>query len=117
MPSWERVPKTQQELAKKIGVDEGTLSDWKRFPGFKDEVAKLAKEWAQSFLPDVLGAMVHAAADRLGGTAQDRKLFLQYVHDWAEKQQHELPPGMIIFNRPSDGGSKQANDQPQAPSG
>src|SRR5882672_4963242 len=116
MPSWERVPKSQQELAKRLNVDEGTLSDWKRIPGFKDEVTKLAKEWAQAFLPDVLGAMVHAAADRLGGTAADRKLFLQYVQDWAEKQQHDFAPGSVTFNRPTDG-AKPANDKPQASPG
>ena len=96
-------------------MDEATLSDWKHIPGFKDEVAKLAKEWAQAFLPDVLGAMVHAAADRLGGTAADRKLFLQDVQDWAEKQQHDITPGSVIFTRPTDGGHRPADNQPKAP--
>lgn len=119
MPSWERVPQTQQDLAKVLHVDEGTLSDWKRTPGFKDEVSRLATEWARGFLPDVLGAMVHAAVDRLGGTAQDRKLFLQYVQDWAPKEatEHYLPAGTVIFTRSQDGGRKPKTDSAQTPSG
>jgi hypothetical protein len=108
MPSWERDPQDQRALAKKLQVDEGTLSDWKRIPGFMDEVADLARQWARQFIPDVFGAMVHSAADRLGGTAQDRKLFLQYFQDWAPRERQEVTGRdgqdfqLVFVKKPSD---------------
>lgn len=35
----------------------------------------------------------------------------------AEKHQHDLPPGSVIFTRPTDGGSKQPDNPAQAASG
>lgn len=90
MPSWERQPKTQGLLAAKLGLSDTLISDWKIEPGFMDDVHRLARQWAKQFIPDVFGAMVHVAADRMGGTAQDRKLFLQYFEDWAPRERQEV---------------------------
>lgn len=118
MPSDLRDPQEQQQLAELLKVDPSTLSDWKLEPGFMDEVILLAKQRARASTVDVIHALRRSATSYgLTGASADRKLWLQYMENFAEKQQHELPPGSIIFTRPPDGGSKQANDKPQAPSG
>lgn len=89
-PSWLREPKFQQDLAKVLQVEESTLSDWKKTPGFQAEVDDLAMQWARGFFPDVVGAMVATAADRIGGTAKDRELFLRFFRDWAPKERQEI---------------------------
>lgn len=57
LPKAMRQPRTQKELCQKFGVGEGTLSEWKRLPGFMDEVARTAKEFMKDDVADVLGAI------------------------------------------------------------
>lgn len=49
-----RSPKLQRDLAKEIGVDQSTLSDWKNIPGFRDDVARYAKDYMRDDIPPVL---------------------------------------------------------------
>lgn len=62
-PKPERVPKTQKALAVQIGVDEGTLSDWKRLAGWHDAVNTLSREYVKHDVPDVL-AVVRSRAKK-----------------------------------------------------
>jgi hypothetical protein len=57
LPKAERKPTTQQKLALEIGVDQATLSDWKRIPGFRDEVNRMAREFVKDDVPEVLGTI------------------------------------------------------------
>jgi hypothetical protein len=57
LPKAERSPKTQRVLAQHIGCDEATLSDWKRIPGFIDEVNTLARELVKHDVAEVLGVV------------------------------------------------------------
>jgi hypothetical protein len=57
LPKAERAPKLQQQLAKEIGVDQSTLSDWKKLPGFMDEVNTRARELVKHDIADVLGVI------------------------------------------------------------
>lgn len=61
LPKAMRQPRTQKELCQKFGVGEGTLSEWKRLPGFMDEVARVAKEFMKDDVADVLGAIRSSA--------------------------------------------------------
>jgi hypothetical protein len=57
VPKAERTPKLQRDLAKEIGVDESTLSDWKKLEGFRDEINKLARELLKNDVPEVYGTI------------------------------------------------------------
>jgi len=84
LPTSEREPKTQVELAGKLKVDIATLSDWKKVDGFWDEVRSKRKEWGQNKVSNVLLGLYGRA---LTGTAAEVKLFLQYVDEFVEKSQ------------------------------
>lgn len=57
VPKAQRKPKLQRDYAKEIGVDEATLSDWKRRPGFMDEVNALARELVKDDIAEILGVI------------------------------------------------------------
>ena len=57
LPKALRQPRTQKELCQQFGVGEGTLSEWKRLPGFRDEVARTAREFMKDDVADVLAAI------------------------------------------------------------
>lgn len=57
LPKGQRVPKTQQQLAKEIGVHQDTLTDWKKLPGFFDAVNQLARELVKHDVAEVLGTV------------------------------------------------------------
>ena len=59
LPSELREPRTQKELAVKLNVDEGTLSDWKNRDGFYDLVERELDAWVKEVLPDVYKAYVN----------------------------------------------------------
>lgn len=70
LPRAQRTPKLQRELARVIGVGEDTLSDWKKLPGFIDEVNLLARELVKYDVAEVLGVIRREA----------RKANLPYVN-------------------------------------
>jgi hypothetical protein len=74
LPSSARNPKTQRELAKQLGVDAATLSDWKRFPDLWEQVRKRVDERVKEDHADVVSAVVEAAK---GGNVQAQKLYLE----------------------------------------
>jgi len=82
-PNSLRVPKTQQELAKKFGVGQDTLSEWKTRHDFWIKVKEKRKEWGRERTPDVILALYNRII-KTGG-AQEVKLWLQYFEDWSEK--------------------------------
>lgn len=78
-----REPKTQSGLAKKFGVGEDTLSEWKRRNSFYDEVSKKRKEWGRDRTPDVIHALYSNILKT--GSVSGVKLWLQYFEGWVEK--------------------------------
>jgi hypothetical protein len=78
-----RIPKTQKELAKNLGVGEDTLSEWKQRDGFFKAVEKKRKEWGQERTPEVIHAL-YKRIMKYGG-ATETKLWLQYIENWSEK--------------------------------
>lgn len=57
LPKAAREPKLQRDLAKEIGVDESTLSDWKKLDGFRDATNKFARELLKDDVPEVYGTI------------------------------------------------------------
>lgn len=57
LPKAQRKPRSQRDLAKEIGADEATLSDWKRLPGFMDDVNALGRELVKDDIAEILGVI------------------------------------------------------------
>lgn len=75
--------KTQREFAKKFGVSEDTLTDWKRTPGFLDMVRQLILKREQEGLSDVIEALHRKAKSGDPGAI---RLWLQYVGELQTKR-------------------------------
>lgn len=84
LPSKQRNPKTQTLLAKEMGVDRATLSDWKRLPGLMEEVAAISRAMLKDSLSDVYGALAKKAAD---GDVSAMKLFLEMAGEYIAKSE------------------------------
>lgn len=75
LPHWLRDPKTQKELAERIGVSQDTLTDCKKHPEFWPLVFQLLREWMREHAPDVIGGLYDKIVSAKG-SAKDVKLFL-----------------------------------------
>lgn len=61
LPSRERVPLSQQMLAKELGVREETLSRWKQLPGFEEERLRLIRESIGREAHEIMGSFIDEA--------------------------------------------------------
>ncbi len=77
-----RDPPTQRELAKRLKVNEVTLSRWKQEPGLTREAATLAREMLADDLPDIYGALVRLAK---AGSFQHIKLALEVAGEHTDE--------------------------------
>lgn len=57
LPGEQRKPRYQRGFAVEIQVAEPTLSEWKKLPGFMDEVNRMARELVKHDIADVLGVI------------------------------------------------------------
>lgn len=83
LPNSLRIPKTQKDFAKQIGVGEDTLSEWKQRGGFFKAVEKKRQKWGLEKTPEVLYALYTRILKN--GEAQEVKLWLQFFDGWSEK--------------------------------
>jgi hypothetical protein len=82
-PSTIRSPKTQQELAKKFGVGQDTISEWKNRPRFWASVYERRRQFGRERMPDVIMALYNRIMRT--GNAPEVKLWLQYFENWSER--------------------------------
>jgi len=90
--------RTQNQVAELLGVGPQTLSFWKAYPGFWEEVNREAKWLIGDSLPDIYEAMVKEA---LAGSVPAAKLCLQCLGIYEEKVQAPLQvyePLVVIMN-------------------
>ena len=83
-----REPKTQRDLAVKLGVGEDTLSEWKQRAGFWDEVKKEWDKWGKEKTNNVIVRFYQKILSPDVSTA-DFKLWFQFFLDWSEKTEVE----------------------------
>lgn len=79
LPNKLRQPKTQRELARKFGIGEDTLSDWKRRDGFWEEVETKRKSWGKERTPNVLMGLYKKASET--GDPRAVRLWFEVVED------------------------------------
>ena len=87
LPSSARNPKTQLQLAIRLGVDAATLSDWKRAPQLWEQVRRLVDKRVKEDHADVMAAVVRGAKK---ANVQAQKLYLEYIQNWTEGRRHEI---------------------------
>lgn len=80
-----REPKTQKELAEKIGMHETTLSRSLRAEGVYGDIRARIKQKMRGEMPNVLEALKEKILK--DGSAKEVQLFLQWVDDFTEKQE------------------------------
>ncbi len=83
-----REPSTQRELAKKFGVGEDTLSDWKNKDGFWDSVALERVSWTREKTSDVIHALYKRATET--GRAHEARLWMEIVEGLTNKEVHVI---------------------------
>ena len=83
LPPNARNPNTQKELAKKLGVDEDSLTNWKQLEGFWKEVEDRCKDETASRLPEVMKALVDSIVE--DRSPRNIVTYLEYVQDWSKK--------------------------------
>lgn len=81
LPANSREPKTQKELAQKLGVDYATLSDWKKVDGFWDEVKKRRKVWVREKVSNILLGLYGKA---LKGDTAAARMLMEYADEFVE---------------------------------
>lgn len=86
LPSAARSPKTQQALAKDLGHDPATLSDWKRLPGWHEAVYDMAHAAVTGELVPVLHAQVREAKK---GSLPHAQWLFEVAGKWSPKQRLE----------------------------
>lgn len=70
-----RKPRNQKEFAKQIGVNEDSLTDWKRHPQFQPLLWQIVNNWIKDRIPDVIGGLYKRACNK--GSAKDVEAFLR----------------------------------------
>lgn len=87
----------QKDFAREIQVTPQTLSEWKKLPGFTDELTRRIRENAKNDAADVIQALGKRAKS---GDPTAIKLWMQYVMGWTEKTVHQVDnPVRIIHVR------------------
>lgn len=85
LPSSERKPATEAEIAAEIGVDDRTLRRWKQLPGFWDGVRDEARANLKGSVGRIYNALIKEAET---GSYQHIKLALEMLGEHTDRIQH-----------------------------
>lgn len=88
LPEELRTTKTQEELASKLGVDKGTLTDWKKLEGFWEAVEKRRDYWGKDKTTEVLQAFYKKIIKN--PTAPDVQLWLTLFNNFKDTKAVEI---------------------------
>jgi hypothetical protein len=93
IPRFERIPGTQAEFAKSIGVTDRTLRRWHDLPGFWDEVTAVSRQNLREGIGNIYGALRRAAES---GSFQHIKLALELLGEHIDRLQVQTWQDEII---------------------
>ena len=79
---YDRVPATQKLLADNLGINEKTLSRWKKLPEIREAAIQRAREFLGDDLPEIYGALRREA---ISGSFQHIKLSLELTGEYTDK--------------------------------
>lgn len=79
--------KTQDDFAKKYGVNKDTLSDWKKRAGFLSDVMRIRQEFFKQRSGDVILSLETTCIK--DGKGSDVKVYLTYTGEYKERQETE----------------------------
>lgn len=88
LPEALREPKSQEKLARKLKVNNGTLSDWKTYEGFWEAVEAKRQLWGKEKTNNVIKAFYDKILDN--PTAADIQLWFTIFNDFKEVKSVEL---------------------------
>jgi hypothetical protein len=92
-PEYERQPISQGKFAAQIGIDQQTLSRWKRIPGFWTEVNTLVRETLGDAYYEVVDALKREARK---GNFQHQKLYFEMIGEYVQKQAVDVSGSLSI---------------------
>lgn len=95
LPPKERQPSQQRFLARDLGVDPSTLSDWKHLPGWGAAVYELARQALDNDLVPILQAQ---ACEAKKGSLPHAQWLFDVAGKWSprSKVEHSGPDGAAI---------------------
>ena len=96
LPKKLRKPRTQRLLAEQIGVDENTLTRWKKLDGWLLAVAEIAREYMGDDLPDIFAALAREAKK---GSAPHIKMALEVTGVYVQRT--DITSGGRPFSAPT----------------
>lgn len=79
---YDRKPATQKLLADDLGINEKTLSRWKKLPEIRQAAIERAREFLGDDLPEIYGALRREA---ISGSFQHIKLSLELTGEYTDK--------------------------------
>lgn len=85
LPKCDRVPASQEMLAREMGVHMSTLSKWKRLDGWQEAVNAKVRSTLGERLNEVYGALLREAER---GSFPHIKLILEMTGDYRERPEH-----------------------------
>jgi len=80
-----REPKTQEEFAKKFGVSQDTLTDWKKRDDFWSAVETEWKKWGREKTTNIMNKLYTTIMQE--GESANFRLWFQYLLNWEGKQE------------------------------
>jgi hypothetical protein len=87
--------KTQKEFAKEIQVSEQTLCEWKKAPGFQEELLRRVREQTACKASDITGALEKKA---LSGDVAAIRLWLEFAYGWSRGTASRELAAQQVFN-------------------
>lgn len=110
LPKKLRKPRTQDQLAKIIGYDPATLSDWKKLPGFMDDVRQAAKTHLKNDVPEIFDALAREAK---AGDVQAIKLALEVTGEYIPAQKVDATVnGVLTWKDAVESARHESSDDP-----
>lgn len=81
LSKYDRIPPTQRALADELGLNENTLSRWKKIPGLMEAATSVARHMLKRRLPEIFAALGREAES---GSYQHIKLALELTGEHEE---------------------------------